>query len=473
MAKKGRTEPAQLDVVALLNKAALFADAGRTVELMALYRDWLGPNGKHPLAYAVLFNLGCALMNAADDEAAAQAFSEAARRKPDFWSAIFNLGLVLQRLGQDEQALAAWMRLTALPDDAQGEERAMLLRGLNNCGAVLEALQRHAEAESMLARSLRLMPEQPGLLARVQVLLNRQGAFAAPPAVPSPGREAVADRPPCGIHVYQICYSEQTRRENDTGFLVLDNMANPRPDWREYWPMRKFLLHNCLNDDDYYGFFSPKFRLKTSLDSAAVHAFVRAHAPEADVFLFSPFFDLCAYARNIFEQGSAGHPDVAKATLGSLGLVAPGVDLQTLLMSSKHVVFCNYIVAKPAFWKVWLEHCEPIFALAEENASELATRLNADTTHDGAGAPVKVFVIERMASLLLGTQSHWKVKAYDSTTLPFSSAPIGKYPRELILLDALKIAASRQQRPEYFSCFLELRHRLSEGGLVFDEGRRA
>lgn len=468
MAKKKRTAPEQLDVVALLSKAALFADAGRTVELKALYGDWLGSNATHPLAHAVLFNLGCALMNAAENEAAAQAFRDAAQRKPDFWSAVFNLGLVLQRLGQDEQALAAWMPLTALPDDAQGEERAMLLRALNNCGAVLEARQRHAEAESLLARSLRLMPEQRGLLARVQALVHKQGAFVVPPA--APGSSAGSGSPACGIHIYQICYSEKTRRENDTGFLVLDNMANPRPDWREYWPIRDFLLHNRLNADDYYGFFSPKFRLKTSLDSAAVHAFVRAHAPEADVFLFSPFFDLCAYALNIFEQGSAGHPDVAKAALGSLGLVAPGVDLQTLMMSSQNVVFCNYIVAKPAFWKVWLEHCEPIFALAEENASELAALLNADTAHDGGGAPVKVFVIERMASLLLSTQSRWKVKAFDSTMLPFSTAPISKLPRELMLLDALKIAASCQQRPEYLSCFLELRNRLSKGELVFDEG---
>ena len=40
------------------------------------------------------------------------------------------------------------------------------------------------------------------------------------------------------IYAYQIYYSEQTRDALDPGFLPLDNLANPRPDWREYWPIR-------------------------------------------------------------------------------------------------------------------------------------------------------------------------------------------------------------------------------------------
>ena len=42
--------------------------------------------------------------------------------------------------------------------------------------------------------------------------------------------------------IHQIYYSEQTRAELDPGFLPLDNSANERPDWREYWPIRRFLL---------------------------------------------------------------------------------------------------------------------------------------------------------------------------------------------------------------------------------------
>ena len=44
------------------------------------------------------------------------------------------------------------------------------------------------------------------------------------------------------IHLHQIFYDEKTRGEVGAGFLPLDNCTNERPDWREYWPMRNFLM---------------------------------------------------------------------------------------------------------------------------------------------------------------------------------------------------------------------------------------
>src|SRR5450830_1913998 len=91
-----------------------------------------------------------------------------------------------------------------------------------------------------------------------------------------------------GINIFQIFYSEKTKSENDHGFKGLDNLANPRPDWREYWSIRDYLINNTLNEDEYYGFFSPKFKGKTNLDAADVHEFIKHHAEEAEIFLFSP-----------------------------------------------------------------------------------------------------------------------------------------------------------------------------------------
>ena len=41
--------------------------------------------------------------------------------------------------------------------------------------------------------------------------------------------------------IYQIFYNESTQKSNDPGFLPLDNLSNERPDWSEYWPIRRFL----------------------------------------------------------------------------------------------------------------------------------------------------------------------------------------------------------------------------------------
>ena len=74
--------------------------------------------------------------------------------------------------------------------------------------------------------------------------------------------------------IYQIYYSEATKAQNDLGFLPLDNLANERPDWREYWPIRNFLLKNELAENTSYGFFSPKFKDKTNLEASDVVNFI-------------------------------------------------------------------------------------------------------------------------------------------------------------------------------------------------------
>ncbi|MFZ3019767.1 MAG: glycosyltransferase [Gallionella sp.] len=262
-----------------------------------------------------------------------------------------------------------------------------------------------------------------------------------------------SDAASLGIHIYQIYYSEQTQRDNDGGFIGLDNLA--RPDWREYWPIRNYLQGNRLNEDDYYGFFSPKFKSQTDLDSAAVHEYVRTHADKADVLLFSPFFEQGAFYLNMFEQGAAEHPGIGAVFRGCAGMIAPDENLATLVMDSRNTVYCNYIVAKPAFWNAWMEKCESIFAIAEENKTALAGSLNAST--DDGVAPNKVFVIERIASFLLATQRHWRVKAYNSTLLPYAKGNFAKYRHELLLMDALKIASVEQGYPEYLATFSEVR----------------
>src|SRR6202789_3222323 len=89
------------------------------------------------------------------------------------------------------------------------------------------------------------------------------------------------------VQIYQILNHYTPREELDPGFAVLDNSANERPDWYEYWPIRRFLLNEALDENTFYGFLSPKFKLKTGLSAAAVREFILAE-PAVDVVLLSP-----------------------------------------------------------------------------------------------------------------------------------------------------------------------------------------
>ncbi len=77
------------------------------------------------------------------------------------------------------------------------------------------------------------------------------------------------------VHTYQILNHYTSRQDLDPGFDVLDNSTNERPDWYEYWPIRKFLLNEPLDENAFYGFLSPKFKLKTNLGAADVVDFIQ------------------------------------------------------------------------------------------------------------------------------------------------------------------------------------------------------
>jgi hypothetical protein len=256
------------------------------------------------------------------------------------------------------------------------------------------------------------------------------------------------------LHIHQILNHYTSREELDPGFDVLDNSANERPDWFEYWPIRKFLMNEPLDEGAFYGFLSPKFRLKTRLSSAAVRDFILGSAPATEVILFSPSIHNSAYYLNVFEHGDAMHPglkEVARQLLARLDL--PG-DLDSLVSDSRNTVHSNYFIAKPRFWRAWLAINEKMFAIAEAPADPLGEALRTPTPYRGGlSVQMKIFVMERMATWLLTQDTSFASRSRD----PFASGSrIYKLPLAIVC-DALKIAYATQGREQYKDVFLLVR----------------
>ncbi len=277
---------------------------------------------------------------------------------------------------------------------------------------------------------------------------------------------------PVAVHLYQVAYSGATLAAVEPGYAVLDNLANPRPDWFEYWPMRHFLQHQPLDDDAFYGFFSPKFGTKTALTHTDVVATVRAAAPQADVVLFSPQPDMGAFFLNVFEQAETFDPGFITAAnawlahsgqavlLQHTGLALP--PLQTLVMDTNQIVFSNYFVARPAFWRSWLALNETLFAVCEGDPSALRDQLTHATNYPG-NAQRKVFLQERSASLLLTVQKHWRTHAANPFTMGWSASRFREHPMEAVMSDALKLAFREHGFPHYMQAFSTLRERFIAG----------
>ncbi len=256
------------------------------------------------------------------------------------------------------------------------------------------------------------------------------------------------------VHTYQILNHFTSREELDHGFGVLDNSANERPDWYEYWPIRKFLLNEKLDENAFYGFLSPKFRLKTNLSAAEVRDFIQAAGPATEVALFSPSIHNSAFFLNVFEHGNAEHPGLLEVAKNFFARIKHPQPLEALISDSRNTVHSNYFVAKPRFWRAWLEITEQLFAIAEMPQDPLGIQLRTPTQYRGRReVHMKIFLMERVATWILITDGSFAVSAHD----PFAArSRIYKLP-VAIICDALKIAYVTQRRKQYKDVFLMLR----------------
>lgn len=272
------------------------------------------------------------------------------------------------------------------------------------------------------------------------------------------------------IHLHQIAYSDASRAQIPAGWLHLDNMDNARPDWYEYWPVRRYLMTKPLDETAFYGFFSPKFCAKTQLSFDDVQRFVAQHAATADVLLFSPQPDMGAFFLNVFEQGETFDAGFIAAYEGLLAHIGRPLALRTLVMDTRHTVFSNYFVARPVFWREWLAVNEALFALCEGPSSPLQQALTHVTSYPGGsgGAQRKVFLQERTASLLLATQPQWRTVAHNPFGMGWSTSRLREHPNEAYISDALKRAYRDTGWPQYLQAFTAVRERFQRTAPLTD-----
>jgi hypothetical protein len=264
------------------------------------------------------------------------------------------------------------------------------------------------------------------------------------------------------VRAFQIFYSDATRAAVDPDFEPLDNSANERPDWYEYWPIRDYFTRSPLEEASYYGFFSPLFFSKTRLRGSQVLDFVR-QAGDVDVVTFSPHPCHSACFYNVFEQGASFFPGFLELAAAFLRDLDPAFRLEGLVNHSRNTVYSNYFVARPRFWREWLGVLGRVFDLAETRSSSLYEALNRPVVYskdEGESKPaqMKIMLMERIASLLLSSGA-FPTSNYDSFLMPLSKTFVGHL-AELKALDALKVAYADSADARYLRQFVERRDRL-------------
>jgi hypothetical protein len=264
------------------------------------------------------------------------------------------------------------------------------------------------------------------------------------------------------IKLYQIAYNSVTLQQvQESGFLLLDNLSNERPDWYEYWPIRKFLLSNELEDGAWYGFFSPRFQFKTNLNHVDVlqHVGKAIQIQNADVVLFCPQPDMGANFLNVYEQAEVFDAGFLKVAQDFVQLKGVNIPLAQIVMDMRQIVFSNYFVAKPAFWREWFQWAELLFDCAEDTSHPLHSALTHNTTYSENGQR-KVFLQERLASLLLTLYPQFKSHAVNPFGFAWSVAKFRNTPETVYINDALKRAYRDTGFSQYMDAFRLVREKI-------------
>lgn len=244
----------------------------------------------------------------------------------------------------------------------------------------------------------------------------------------------------------------------DEGFIPMNNMENLRPDWREYWSIRHFLLSQKIDLEAYYGFFSPKFCEKTNLNSSDVHEFLQSQT--ADVVSFSPFFDQIAFFINPFIQGEISHPGLLSCSQRFFDGANISLDIKNLVADQRTTIFCNFFAAKGKFWLSWLARCEKLFVLCEGNSSQLAKELNSLVQYKpNESVAMKVFLIERMVTIILNTEEYSST-CINNLVLPYAGTFLLPHHKKMVHCEALKQAFLRTGNHMYLDFFYEEAHEI-------------
>ena len=252
--------------------------------------------------------------------------------------------------------------------------------------------------------------------------------------------------------LFQIFYDQESKSRLDLEFTPYDNTNRGNDSWHEYSVIRDVFLDRgrVFSDEEYIGFFSPRFHEKVSMTGAEVRQIVSASS--SDVISFSPEFKQSSIFQNSFYQGEKTHPgllECSQKVVESLGLK---LDLSTMWQDRHRIIFSNYFVARYRIWKQWLELSEAVYAMANNPADPLFSSLNQTVTHRRIENKycLAIFIIERVISIMLEVAN---TDAQVAFKLPKNSPTLANW----LLLDAIKSAVIKSDMAEYSGLFFNFR----------------
>lgn len=261
------------------------------------------------------------------------------------------------------------------------------------------------------------------------------------------------------MKIFQIYFKEELKQHCDPAFVPLSNVANPRPELRE-WDVWNREHANILAEDlDLWGFVSWKFKEKTNLTGQQFVDYINAN-PGYDVYFVNPCLINEAVFLNSWEQGDLHHPnisDIGNSFLTKLGY--EDVAVKEMVLDRNVTMFANYVVGTKEFWNRFMEFSNKLFTEAEKDPEFKQQVFGAGMSnyaHDKT-LPNFTFLIERLIPTFIDLEGFRALPyQYTQSTLLDKYYP---YIGDLQALSNLKVLINEYESDEIYNIWNHYRHK--------------
>lgn len=261
------------------------------------------------------------------------------------------------------------------------------------------------------------------------------------------------------MKIFQIYFKEELKQHCDPAFVPLSNVANPRPDLRE-WDVWNREHENIVSEGlDLWGFVSWRFREKTNLSGQQFVDFITAN-PGYDVYFVNPCIVNEAAFINSWEQGDMHHPnisEIANSFLTKLGY--EDVSVRDLVLDRTRTMYANYLVGTRDFWDRFMQFSNKLFTEAEQDAEFKHKVFGAGLSnyaHDKS-LPNFTFLIERLIPTFI------ELEGFNALPYQYTHETVAaKYQphfADIMALSNLKVLINQYESDELYTIWNHYRHK--------------
>jgi hypothetical protein len=199
------------------------------------------------------------------------------------------------------------------------------------------------------------------------------------------------------LKLYKIYYDEISLKSIRNPFIPLYN--NDDSGWFEMIPIFEYFKINSLNENEWYGFLSPKFEIKTGFSAENLLALIqKADNEDSEVVIISPAWDQICYFQNPIEQAEYWHNDIGSIFKNYLSFSDIKIEPNNWVSCLENTVYSNYIIAKKSFWVEWCTLIEKLI-IFEKKYRNLDTIVEYGSKFHHR--KVKAFIQERVVNIVL------------------------------------------------------------------------